>query len=163
MPNEPFYDIIKFYKDIDQLLPFPDLENPCGECKECCRYFFYCSQYEYEYLKHYVEDKRINIPLIFKPASTPDGDRRSVNSGWCCPLYRENAGCLAYAARPYACRIMGHYVPRTTNIPGQCIFRSPVNYSTHDEMPLWKEYVKLLLAHPPSKEFQKGGYIFPFV
>jgi len=158
MTDNHFQDIQVFYGKLDRFPPPREAENPCAACIECCRYFFYCSWYEFQFIEHFVRQKAISISLVFKPAAAATEDTRLKGPSWLCPLHSGLGGCLTYPARPHACRVLGHYVPHTTRMPENCSFRNPLFYRVHKELPLWEDYVRLLLAHPPPDEFRKGGY-----
>lgn len=158
-----FEEIREFYRRLDEVLPGPDKPpvppevtggrtgcagNLCGSCGECCRWFFYLSRHEYDYLEHYLKHRGQPVPSRFRVAVTPEQDHRLQHSEWRCPLYREGVGCTVYEARPLACRLAGPYLPRASRLPPWCVFTRPVRYSTVEEIPLWEQYVRLLRRHP---------------
>jgi hypothetical protein len=143
-----FSDIIQFYEKLSALLPRPSGENPCGECRECCTYLFYLSEYEFQFLDQCLREKTVALSLSFIPLKPSALDPRFACDRWLCPLLRDDGGCHAYEARPLACRLMGPYLPHNSDAISGCIYRNPIVYSTVEEIPLWDEYVRLLRKHP---------------
>lgn len=141
-------DIKEFYRCLDEALPHSDAANPCGECGDCCRYLFYLSGYEFAYLAQALTQAKTEAPVVFRVSRTPAEDPRLGEGPPACPLYRPDQGCLAYAARPYACRVMGTWWPNTTPYLEGCVYQNAQVYSRLEELPLWEEYVALLRRHP---------------
>lgn len=130
--------------------------NACGSCGDCCRWFFYLSRHEWDYIAHTLQEQGRQGVAHFRVALTPEQDERLQFAEWRCPLYREGQGCTVYEARPLACRLAGPYLPEHSKLPGHCIFPRPIRYSTVDGIPLWPEYVKVLRRNPTPP-----GYISP--
>lgn len=158
---DPFSDLREFYRRLDEILPRPDLSagpgsNPCGSCGDCCRWFFYLSRHEWDFLASGLEDLGEPDLARFQVANTPEQDERLGLPEWRCPLYREGQGCLVYHHRPLACRLAGPHLPVLSKLPDHCIFTRPIRYSTVEEIPLWEEYVRVLRRHPSPP-----GYLAP--
>jgi len=158
--SPPFLDIIKFYEGLTTFLPERDRENPCGGCKECCRYLFYLSRYEFDYLIYSLGRGGEEVHLQFVPLLPGKEDPRCAMEESLCPLYREPGGCRAYEGRPLACRLMGPYVPLDSELITSCIYKEPVIYSTVEEIPLWNEFTRILRRHPslPGYFVVSGAY-----
>ncbi|GEM_PF-1600394 len=160
-PLDPFSDLREFYRRLDEILPGPDLpadqgSNPCGTCGDCCRWFFYLSRHEWDYLTQELEARGEADLARFRVAVTPDQDERLGLPEWRCPLYVQGRGCGVYDRRPLACRLAGPYLPVLSRLPDHCIFTRPIRYSTVEEIPLWEEYVRVLRRHPSPP-----GYLAP--
>ena len=158
---DPFSDLREFYRRLDEILPGPDIpasqdSNPCGACGDCCRWFFYLSQHEWDYIAQALAERGLTGLARFRVAVTPEQDERLQFSEWRCPLYQAGQGCLTYQARPLACRLAGPYLPVLSKLPSHCIFQQPIRYATVEEIPLWDEYVRVLRRHPSPP-----GYMAP--
>ena len=160
-PLDRFSDLREFYRRLDEILPGPDLpaeagSNPCGTCGDCCRWFFYLSRHEWDYLAQDLETRGEADLARFRVAVTPDQDERLGLPEWRCPLYVPGQGCGVYDRRPLACRLAGPYLPTLSRLPDHCIFIRPIRYATVEEIPLWEEYVRVLRRHPSPP-----GYLAP--
>jgi hypothetical protein len=155
---QPFDDIRTLYGHVDATLasraPAQTAEsNPCGKCFECCQYHFYLSRYEFEYVEDFLIRSTGHSPLEWITClKATDDPRRSAppDFDYRCPLYAEGQGCLAYEARPLACRTLGPLLPCHSKLPTWCVYTAPQVYSTSEELPCWEEYKRLLIAHHPS-------------
>ncbi len=159
---DPFSDLREFYRRLDEILPGPDLptaadSNPCGSCGDCCRWFFYLSRHEWDYLAHDLAERGLAGLAHFRVALTAEQDERLQFDEWRCPLYQVGQGCRVYAARPLACRLAGPYLPVQSRLPSHCIFQAPRRYSTVEEIPLWEEYVRVLRRHPSPPGYMAPG------
>lgn len=143
-----FSDLAHFYDRLDSVLPALQGENPCGSCLECCRYLFYLSKYEFDFLNHSLAQKNSPFSLAFVTLLPDARDPRFSQQGSICPLWEENTGCHAYMARPLACRLMGAYVPYNSDLIPHCVYRHPVVYHHVNEIPLWDDFVKILRKYP---------------
>ena len=124
--------------------------NACGTCFECCRYNFYLSKHEFDYVEAWLTDAWGSV-LEFVATPRPGRHPRRFTPPdleYRCPLYADGIGCTVYEARPLACRLMGPYLPHHSKLPAWCVFENPTVYSTVDEMPGWNDYVSVLRRHP---------------
>lgn len=172
--SDRFDDIREFYAHVDQHLAALDAEilrrsrpasegeapNSCGTCFECCRYSFYLSRCEFEYLEDHVRRATGSSPAEWVTCnSRQDDPRREV--AWAdherCAFWRDGIGCVGYEARPLACRTLGPMLPSHSKLPEWCIYSHPEIYTTCEALPHWSEYVQILRAHYPSPP----GYFRP--
>lgn len=143
-----FSDIIDFYSRLDKVIPREEGENPCGNCFECCRYLFYFSRYEFDYLKYFLRIKTDELSIKFVRLLPGESDPRFNEKNWACPLLNERTGCIVYEARPLPCRMMGPYLPYNSKKIDNCIYNNPVVYEFAEEIPLWDDFVRILKRHP---------------
>ena len=170
--SERFEDIRLFFERVDRHLaalrtpitprrdPGGDGSNPCGTCVECCRYSFYLSRYEFEYLEDAVRRATGSCPAEWVTCMSPQEDPRmdpAFEGHERCPLYQDGVGCMGYAARPLACRTLGPMLPCHSKLPEGCIYTNPTIYDTATALPHWDEYALMLKRHFPSPP----GYFRP--
>ena len=150
-------ELLDFYHTLDdQMKRVPASTNPCGDCNRCCNGFYlFLTAVEYEVLVQHLEQKGIEVPVRFQRASIREIDRPE-DPGIVCPFYRKKTGCLAYEVRPLPCRLYGYYTRRGTVHFEGCVYREPVPYESVEELPFWKEYVKVLTRCPAP-----SGFILP--
>ena len=124
--------------------------HACGTCDACCRYHFYLSRHEFEYLRHVAEQRPGAPPLRWVTCSTSiqDARRTRFDPQHRCPLYGPlpagGHGCLAYEARPVACRTMGPMLPHHSRMPEGCVYTDPEVYHSTDAIPGWDELLQLV-------------------
>ncbi|MGV8123488.1 MAG: YkgJ family cysteine cluster protein [Candidatus Xenobiia bacterium LiM19] len=150
--HQVFRDLADFYMHLSSRLLKPESSNPCKSCVECCKYLFYLSRYEFEYLASAASLKDRSISLVFVPLLPGQDDPRFAHNDHCCPLLTED-GCLAYEFRPLPCRLMGPYVPYNSDLISGCVYTHPVIYRNVEEIPLWDEYTAVLRRHPSPPGF----------
>lgn len=101
---------------IDTFLGFAERQNQKPVCKKgcswCCHQPVFALEYELDYLNNFISvnfdadtKKRIALNALAKRKQLENLDHVSLlNSKFPCPLL-ENGACMAYSARPVACRI----------------------------------------------------------
>lgn len=116
-----FFSVIKeMYTAIDGLIDsFSEMAQQQGQaiecklgCEWCCHQPVFALDYELDFLQNYIEeffDKEtkasIKTKAILKQEKLSElKDDQLLNSKYACPLLNEGA-CIAYEARPMACRI----------------------------------------------------------
>lgn len=110
-----FRQLTDLYKRLEgELRPQPG--NPCGDCHVCCTgdglSQHNVTALELDYLEEHVGQERIDD---FRRFLKRDGEISL------CPYYE--GGCTVYTARPYSCRVFGHYRRQDTKFPEVCVFR----------------------------------------
>lgn len=118
--NELFSAVEKMYRQIDELIDsvseLAKRENTSIHCKKgcewCCHQPVFAMNYELDYLKDYIlnhfqKQKQNDISAKARAKIKKLQGLKSdalLNSKHPCPLL-ENGACIAYKARPMACRI----------------------------------------------------------
>jgi len=93
------------------------VENPCGACNKCCT--------SSGRVRQRVTD--LELGLLERETGKTRADtfrayleQRGAST---CPYYDlERHGCGAYQARPFSCRVFGHYRLEGTALPADCAF-----------------------------------------
>jgi len=128
----------------------------CYRCGACCStpFFVTITDIEFNYIVNYMQENQIPVNFHFEVENGKSPDKRFGFSRWICPLFNRN-GCSVYPARPFACRIFGHYsaLKFTRKI---CAYKNPIIFKEPPELPLWEEYISII-----SKNGLKKGYIYP--
>lgn len=93
--------------------------NPCGTCLQCCtssgRRSHGVTEIELAYLESQTGPERIDAFRAYVKGE-PGGDTT-------CPYYDRGAhGCTVYAARPFSCRVFGHFRVEGSRLPPDCAF-----------------------------------------
>jgi Fe-S-cluster containining protein len=156
--HDRFEDIRGFYSLLDANLQEISATarargNACGTCFECCKYNFYLSKYEFDYLEDHLIRTRGESHVEWVTCSTPIQDKRRsqpYDPSYRCPLYEEGVGCTVYEARPLACRTLGPMLPHHSKLPSWCVYTNPISYDRTDAIPLWSEYADMLRRHQPA-------------
>lgn len=103
------------YRELDESLSVNPSVNPCGTCNACCR--------SEGRVSHGVSE----LELLYLEVKTgPQAEFRDYLSGRekrTCPHYEAGVGCRVYAARPFSCRVFGHYSEMGSALPPDCTYR----------------------------------------
>lgn len=156
MEQELYKQFEKFYKNFDGKSKELELEQKnCGACRGCCSYPFLMttSNLEYEYLAHYLNSINYPIDFHFEIIDENNPDKRNNSHSWVCPLYKQNAGCAGYPARPFACKVLGTLSRGNTDIIDICVYKNPFIYKTPLDIPLWDEYASILRDYGFVKDY----------
>ena len=119
-PKSLFEAVTRMYTSIDgfieMLNEFANQNNKSVDCKKgcewCCHQPVFAMHHEMDYLNHFITtnfDDESQEKLKARAAKKREAfgfltDTQLLNAKHPCPLL-ENGACLAYAARPMACRI----------------------------------------------------------
>lgn len=119
MREQLFRQLELLYSRLDAELATAGSEsNSCGRCRECCRgrglSLHNITELELEFLAARVGEAKIET---FREFSRRDG---AVEL---CPYFDEEIwGCGVYSARPFSCRLFGHYRREDQALPEVCVF-----------------------------------------
>jgi tetratricopeptide (TPR) repeat protein len=105
-------------------------DNPCGHCKACCtatgRRSHTVTGIELAYLA--ARGGRTAQPTAFVAYLAQERDESGALRHPVCPHYASSAGergeggCSVYAARPFSCRVFGHWRLDDSALPTDCVF-----------------------------------------
>ncbi|MCL1821349.1 MAG: YkgJ family cysteine cluster protein [Prolixibacteraceae bacterium] len=119
-PESVFIGMHELYDSIDRLIDAllkralqTDVKTDCSKgCAWCCHQPVFANDIEIGYLIDFLRESfsQVRVAEIFEKAAAKNTvvsalpDKEMLNYKSACPLLRDNA-CMAYAARPMACRI----------------------------------------------------------
>lgn len=133
-----------FYAKLDRvLLP---TGRDCGICGECCKRASMLTVHplEIEYIRRYVKNNK--LVKKFQDFAGSAVVKIWGNTAGHCP-FQEGALCGIYPARPYYCRIYGHYDYLGNSLLDGCAYKGhAVTYSRREELPLIEEFDRLTAA-----------------
>lgn len=120
MKQQLFARLELLYSRLDEELSSTSSEqNSCGRCRECCTgkglSLHNVTDLELDFLAEKIGSEKVEE---FRRFARRDG------SVVLCPYFDEELwGCGVYSARPFSCRLFGHYRRNDQALPEVCVFK----------------------------------------
>lgn len=143
-------------------LPTSSGINECGQCRECCTTkglsIHSITALELEYIGHRIGTDRLEDFRLFAT--------RSSHIDVCPYFDEERWGCGIYEARPFSCRVFGHYRSESTALPDVCVYRGQEqifsNHSYYQSVPKAQELRNLVRMFWPHQTLSWEGQLADF-